>query len=78
MDPSASMTRLEGLPLYNYEVDGEIVTKPCAEVLMGEQTVEALMNGGLLPLVSYRDADIVGFPSLQTLANPRAPLRVIR
>jgi type VI secretion system protein ImpC len=78
LDPSASMTRLEGLPLYNYEADGEIVTKPCAEVLMGEQTVEALMNGGLLPLVSYRDADIVGFPSLQTLANPRAPLRVIR
>jgi len=78
MDPSTSMTRLEGLPLYNYEVDGEMVTKPCAEVLMGEQTVEALMNGGLLPLVSYRDADIVGFPSLQTLANPRAPLRVMR
>jgi type VI secretion system protein ImpC len=78
MDPSASMTRLEGFPLYQYKVDGEIVTKPCAEVLMGEQTVEALMGGGLLPLVSHRDADIVAFPSLQTFADPRTPLRVAR
>jgi len=77
-DPAASVTRLEGLPLYNYEADGEMATKPCAEVLLGEQTVEAIMNGGLLPLVSYCDADIVGFPSLQTFANSRTPLRVTR
>jgi type VI secretion system protein ImpC len=76
MDPARSVTRLEGLPLHVYRGDGESVTKPCAEILMGEQTLEALMDAGVLPLVSYRDADIVSFPSLQTLAHPRAPLRL--
>ncbi len=76
MDPARSVARLEGLPLHVYRGDGEGFTTPCAEILMGEQTVEALMDAGVLPLVSYRDADIVSFPSLQTLAHPRAPLRL--
>jgi type VI secretion system protein ImpC len=75
-DPSASVTRLEGLPLYQYQADGEMVAKPCAETLMGEQTMQALMEGGLLPLASCRNADAVAIPSLQTFAQPRTRLRV--
>lgn len=77
-NPAAAVARLEGLPLYQYRVAGELVTEPCAEVLMGEQTVQAFMNGGLLPIVSYRDADMIGFPSLQTFSDPRTPLQLSR
>lgn len=76
MNPAETVARLEGLPLYMYRDDAETITKPCAEVLMGEGLVEALMGAGMLPLVSYRDKDIVSFPSLQTLAQPRVPLRL--
>jgi type VI secretion system protein ImpC len=75
MNPAVAMPRLTGLPLYGYELDGETVTKPCAEALLSETTVQALEAAGLLPLVSYRDSDIVALPCLQTIAEPRAPLR---
>jgi len=32
---------------------------PCAEVLMTEDQVRALMEAGMMPLVSYRDSDRV-------------------
>jgi type VI secretion system protein ImpC len=75
MDPASAIPRLTDLPLYGYELDGETVTKPCAEALLSETTVQALAAQGLLPLVSYRDADIVALPSLQAIAEPRTALR---
>ncbi len=50
---------LSGLPLHNYQEDGEWKTTPCAEVAITETEVVALMNLGLMPLVSFRDADRV-------------------
>jgi len=76
MNPAEAVPRLDGLPLYVYKEDGEDVTLPCAEALLGERMVETFMDAGVLPLVSYRDADIVSFPSLQLLAQPRAPIRL--
>jgi len=76
MDPSASVPRLEGLPLYVHKADGETVSEPCAEIFIGERMLEIFMDAGLLPLVSCRDADIVNLPSLATLAIPRKPLRL--
>ncbi|MBP1595052.1 MAG: hypothetical protein H6Q05_429 [Acidobacteria bacterium] len=76
MNPAEAVPRIDGLPLYVYKEGGEDVTKPCAEALLGERMVEMFMENGILPLVSYRDADIVSFPSLQMLAHPRAPIRL--
>jgi type VI secretion system protein ImpC len=76
MDPSASVPRLEGLPLYVHKVEGEIVSEPCAEMYIGERMLETFMDTGLIPLVSHRDADIVSLPSMTTLAIPRTPLRL--
>jgi type VI secretion system protein ImpC len=50
---------LSGLPLHLYQEDGETKATPCAEVLMTEDQVRALMDAGLMPLVSYRDSDRV-------------------
>jgi type VI secretion system protein ImpC len=57
-----------GLPLHLYEEDGETKATPCAEVLMTEDQVRALMESGLMPLVSYRDSDrvrLAGFRAIE-------------
>lgn len=47
------------LPLHSYQEDGDWKTTPCAEVLMTQAQVEALMDLGLMPMISFRDADRV-------------------
>jgi type VI secretion system protein ImpC len=47
------------LPLHSYQEDGDWKTTPCAEVLMTQGQVEALMDLGLMPVVSFRDTDRV-------------------
>ena len=48
---------LRNMPLHVYKQDGESVTKPCAEVLMLQQTAEFLMEAGLMPVISMKDQD---------------------
>jgi type VI secretion system protein ImpC len=58
---------LLNLPLHNYQEDGEWKTTPCGEVSMTETEVGALMNLGLMPLVSFRDTDrirLAGFRAI--------------
>jgi type VI secretion system protein ImpC len=71
MNLARGVPRLDGFPVYTCRVDGELVSKPCAEVLLNEGVVEALMEAGFLPVVSHRDTDMVSLPSLQTIADPR-------
>lgn len=47
------------LPLHSYQEDGDWKTTPCAEVLLTQAHVEALMDLGLMPIVSFRDTDRV-------------------
>jgi len=71
---AGGVARLEGLPLYVYRDEGETVAKPCAEVLLPQRIVEELEEAGLVPLVSYRDADRIALPCVQSLGLPRSPL----
>ncbi|HEY4363286.1 MAG TPA: type VI secretion system contractile sheath large subunit [Bryobacteraceae bacterium] len=62
-----------GLPLHLYQKDGETESTPCAEVLMTEDQVRALMETGMMPLVSYRDTDrvrLAGFRAIDGSALP--------
>ena len=55
------------LPLHSYQEDGAWKTTPCAEVLMTQAQVEALMDLGLMPVISFRDADrirLAGFRAI--------------
>jgi len=78
LDLAKRVHRFEGLPLYIYQAEGMTLTKPCAEVLLSERVVEVLEEAGLVPLVSYRDADIVALPCIQSLREPRSPLTWMR
>ena len=58
---------IENLPAHVYKKDGETVMKPCAEVLMTESEAEALMERGLIPLLSIKDSDRVRIAGLRAI-----------
>ena len=61
---------ISGLPAHVYKSDGETQLKPCAEVLLTEDSVELLLDHGLMPLVSYKGTDRVMLPRFQSIAIP--------
>jgi type VI secretion system protein ImpC len=62
------------LPLHMYQEDGETRLKPCAEVLLTEHAAEAILANGIMPLLSFRDQDMVRLARFQSLAAPPALL----
>lgn len=66
---------LEGLPVHVYEDAGETVFKPCSEILMTDESVNKLMEAGLMPLVSFRSTDRVKLARFQSIADPVTGLR---
>lgn len=59
-----------GLPLHVYKEDGESRTKPCAEVVFNERTVETILEKGIMPVLSYKNQDTIRLARLQSLASP--------
>lgn len=58
---------ISGLPAHVYKKNGDAVMTPCAEVLMTIDEAEALMERGLIPLVSIKDTGrihVAGFRSI--------------
>jgi type VI secretion system protein ImpC len=66
---------IDGLPLHVPEGDGGSQVKPCAEVVLSDRAVRALLDRGLMPLRSVRDRDAVHLAAFQSLAGPGQPLR---
>jgi len=58
---------VEGLPMHIYKEDTETVFKPCGEVLLTEDACNKLMAHGLMPLVSYKNADRVKLAMFQSI-----------
>ncbi|HKW11550.1 MAG TPA: type VI secretion system contractile sheath large subunit [Gemmatimonadaceae bacterium] len=65
---------IEDLPQHLSRHDGEFVSTPCAEVLLFERSIEAILDRGIMPLVSKKDDDVVRLARLQSIAAPLAPL----
>lgn len=70
-----SQSQIENLPLHAFRVEGELQSKPCAEVLLTEEAVECVIDRGLIPLVSYKGRDSVRVGRLQSIAEPLRPVR---
>jgi type VI secretion system protein ImpC len=71
---AGSVRDIDGLPLHLYKRDGEAAIKPCAEVLLTEDSVELLVECGFMPLVSFKETDRVRLARFQSVAEPNAPL----
>lgn len=65
-----AVTEIDRLPLHVYEKDGESESKPCAEILLTEDAAERLLEDGLIPLVSFKDRDLVRVMRFQSIADP--------
>ncbi len=74
MAPGA-VSQIEKLPIHVYRGDGGAETKPCAEVLFTEDAVQAILERGLIPLVSYKGRDSVRVARFQSIADPPRPIR---
>ena len=62
------------LPACTFQRDGETVLQPCAETLLGERAGQALLEAGLMPLMSHKHRNAVTVMRLQSVALPARPL----
>jgi type VI secretion system protein ImpC len=62
------------LPAYTFTRDGEPVMQACAERFMTETEIQALLDAGLVPIVSRRDRNAVVVVRFQSISQPPAPL----
>jgi type VI secretion system protein ImpC len=71
---AATTAELEDLPAYSHREAGESRLQPCAEVVLGERAAQAILERGLIPMLSYRTRNAVRLPRLRSVADPGAPL----
>jgi type VI secretion system protein ImpC len=62
--------RVDDLPLHVYREDGEMVAKPCAEVLLSEREADLLMESGYIPIASLKGQDSAMVVRFQSVADP--------
>jgi type VI secretion system protein ImpC len=67
-------SEVESLPLHIYPEDGESVAKPCAEVLLSDDSAEFLLDNGIMPLMSRKGGDSALLLRFQSVAQPLAAL----
>jgi len=70
----ATQLDVADLPSHIYREDGEPHQQPCAEILMSEATAEALLDAGVMPLISWRNRDAARLLRWQSVADPVKPL----
>jgi type VI secretion system protein ImpC len=73
MQPGSQLD-LGDLPAHIYRDGGEARMRPCAEVAFGERTAEAILQCGLMPLLSWKNRNAVRLVRFQSIAEPLAPL----
>jgi type VI secretion system protein ImpC len=67
-------TDIGDLPAYSYKQDGEQKMMPCAELWLPERSAEAILQLGLMPIVSFRNRDMARLLRFQSIASPLKPL----
>lgn len=59
---------IERLPIHYYPDEGEMVAKPCAEILLTEQGAQRIIQQGLIPLWSVKNRDAIRSHDFNSLA----------
>jgi type VI secretion system protein ImpC len=68
------LQEIEGMPLHIYKEKGESLIKPCAEVVLTESAAEAILEKGIMPLLSLKNQDKVRLARFQSVADPATHL----
>ena len=61
---------LGGLPIHSYRVADEVRISQCLEKVFTLEQVESLLDDGLIPLLSFKDLDMVRVARFQSIADP--------
>lgn len=61
---------IDDLPAYIFEEDGESQMMPCAEAFLSERAATAILDRGLMPMMSYRNRNAVRLLRFQSIAEP--------
>jgi type VI secretion system protein ImpC len=65
----AENLNLDGLPAHTYKQGSEWTMTPCAELFMTETQVLALIDQGLMPLISYKDRALVRLAGFRSVTS---------
>lgn len=65
---------IDDLPVHTFQEGGESRMQPCAEALLGERGYTALLEAGVMPLMSAKHRGAVRLLRLQSVASPPAAL----
>ncbi len=66
---------VDGLPTHVYRSGGESHLTPCAEVLLTEAAAEAVLERGIMPLVTMQGTDRARLLRFQSITDPPSALR---
>jgi type VI secretion system protein ImpC len=69
MDPDSRLD-VADLPSHTFREDGETRQQPCAEVLTSESAGQAIVEQGIMPLLSYRNRNAARLMRWQSIAEP--------
>jgi type VI secretion system protein ImpC len=73
---AGAVREIGGLPVCVYkDEDGDSLAVPCAETELTEDTAEALMEHGIMPIVWTRNTDKVRVLRFQSAAHPPLALQ---
>ena len=61
---------MEDLPAHTFEEEDETRMMACAEVFFTERAAEAMLDRGLMPLISYHNRNVVRLMRFQSIAEP--------
>lgn len=61
---------VEGLPLHVFKRDGQTVYQSCAEVQLSQSAAEKLTEYGIMPVVSFKNMDVVRLVRFQSVSDP--------
>jgi type VI secretion system protein ImpC len=73
MEPG-DVLEIGDLPTCTRDEDGERRLVPCAEVLLNDRAVDAMLARGLMPLQSHASANVARLARFQSIADPPTPL----
>lgn len=59
-----------GLPAHVFEEDGEKLLQPCAEVYLSERAAEAILQQGIMPLLSFKGRNSVRLAQFRSISDP--------
>jgi len=74
MEPGDEL-ELDDLPAHVFEDDGEKRLQPCAEAAVTDRAGAAMLEGGLIPLLSYNNRNAIRVMRFQSIAKPAQALR---